>query len=143
METRASPGTSKSLESPNVYSSGKIDYLTDPRLPKLTFISIKKHVEAPCVSRGLPSEELKKKLLGCATKFAIVAVADEYSVELDTLLDEVGPIKAFTPGFKNVDRKLHEAKAVDERRKKLETVAILEWNKDIGLGTHARFSNPF
>ena len=26
---------------------------------------------------------------------------------------------------------------------KLETVAILEWNKDIGLGTHARFSNPF
>ena len=123
METRASPGTSKSLESPNVYSSGKIDYLTDPRLPKLTFISIKKHVEATCVSRGLPSEELKKKLLGCATKFAIVAVADEYSVELDTLLDEVGPIKAFTPGFKNVDRKLHEAKAVDERRKKLETVS--------------------
>jgi len=116
-----------SLESPNedrrVYFSGKIDYLTDPRLPKLTFISIKKHVEATCASRGLPSVELKKKLLGCATKFAIVAVADEYSVELDTLLDEVGPIKAFTPGFKNVDRKLHEAKAEDERRKKLESVA--------------------
>ena len=114
-------------ESPNedrrVYISGKIDYLTDPRLPKLTFISIKKHVEATCASRGLPSVELKKKLLGCATKFAIVAVADEYSVELDTLLDEVGPIKAFTPGFKNVDRKLHEAKAEDERRKKLESVA--------------------
>ena len=106
-----------------VQSSVKIDYLADPRLAKLTFISIKKHVEMTCASRGLPSVELKKKLLGCATKFAIVAVADEYNVELGTLLDEVGPIKPFTPGFKNVDRKLHEAMGVDERRKISESVA--------------------
>ena len=84
-------------------ANGKIDYLTDPRLARLAFANIKKHVEATCASRGLPSVELKKKLLGCATKFAIVAIAEEYNVELDTLLDELGPIKTFTPGFKKGD----------------------------------------
>jgi len=75
--------------------NGKIDYLTDPRLSKLTFASIQKYIEATCVSRGLPSVELKQKLFGCATKFALVSVADEFDVELETLLNEIGPIKTF------------------------------------------------
>jgi len=102
-------------------ANGKIDYLTDPRLAKLTFASIKKHVEATCASRGLPSVQLKRKLLGCATKFAIVAIADEYNVELDTLLDELGPIKTFTPGFKKGDVERVAAKAAEEHKKKLES----------------------
>ena len=101
--------------------AGKKDYLTDPRLPKLAFASIKKHVEVTCASRGVPSEELKKKLLGCATKFAIVAVADEYNVELDTLLDELGPIKTFLPGFKKGDVERVAAKAAEELQKKSES----------------------
>ena len=75
--------------------NGKIDYLTDPRLSKLTFASIQKYIEATCVSRGLPTVELKQKLFGCATKFALVSVADEFDVELETLLNEIGPIKTF------------------------------------------------
>eukprot|EP00900_Chrysochromulina_parva_P004161 jgi/Chrpa1/13746/Chrysochromulina_OHIO_Genome00018686-RA len=75
--------------------NGKIDYLTDPRLSKLTFASIQKYIEATCVSRGLPTVELKQKLFGCATKFALVSVADEFEVELETLLNEIGPIKTF------------------------------------------------
>ena len=102
-------------------ANGKIDYLTDPRLARVAFASIKKHVEATCASRGLPSVELKKKLLGCATKFAIVAIAEEYNVELDTLLDELGPIKTFTPGFKKGDVERVAAKAAEEHKKRLES----------------------
>ena len=125
-ELPAAPATSMSPGSPaeaarRVCANGKIDYLTDPRLAKLAFASIKKHVEATCASRGLPSVELKKKLLGCATKFAIVAIADEYNVELDTLLDELGPIKTFTPGFKKGDVERVAAKAAEEHKKKLES----------------------
>jgi hypothetical protein len=73
--------------------NGKIDYLTDPRLSKLTFASIQKHigVEATCVSRGLPTVELKQKLFGCATKFALVSVADEFEVELDVASRDACP----------------------------------------------------
>ena len=83
--------------------NGKIDYLTDPRLSKLTFASIQKHIEATCVSRGFPTVELKQKLFGCATKFALVSVADEFEVELETLLNEIGPIKTFLPVMRSMN----------------------------------------
>ena len=83
--------------------NGKVDYLTDPRLSKLTFASIQKHIEATCVSRGFPTVELKQKLFGCATKFALVSVADEFEVELETLLNEIGPIKTFLPVMRSMN----------------------------------------
>jgi hypothetical protein len=39
--------------------------------------------------------ELKQKLFGCATKFVLVYVAYEFDVEIETLLNEIGPIKTF------------------------------------------------
>jgi len=103
-----------------VDANGKIDYLQDPRLKNLTFGAIKKHVESCVTARDGSGvkEVLKKEFFGCNTKFAIVSVADKFNVELDSLLDELGPIKAHTPGFKKGDAERVAAKVAAEQAEK-------------------------
>ena len=100
-------------------TNGKIDYLQDPRLKNVTFGAIKRHVEEIVLARGAMSDkELKKEFFGCNTKFAVVSVADKFDVELDSLLDEFGPIKAHTPGFKKGDAERVAAKVAAEQAEK-------------------------
>jgi len=122
-------------------ANGKIDYLADPRLSKLTFASIQKHIEATCVSRGFPAVELKKKLFGCATKFALVSVADEFDVELETLLNELGPIKTFTPVMRSMnDVKYMEKHAAEKAERERSNAASAP--ADVADTSHAQSPPP-
>ena len=71
------------------------DYLTDGRLSKVPFTRLKGFVKEN--GAGMPS--LHRDLSFCTTKLSVVNIAKEHGIELDKLLDEVGP---FAPPSANI-----------------------------------------
>ena len=63
------------------------DYLTDARLLKVQFTSLKKFVkEKECVP--------DRSLWVANTKFALVCLAEQWNIALEPILEKIGPYEA-------------------------------------------------
>ena len=66
-----------------------MDATLDPRLPKVAFMALKKHVVA-----NVPSDsETKDQVFRASTKFAIVQIAMQHKVDISALLDAHGTVE--------------------------------------------------
>jgi len=109
----ASPGWGSSPPPAQAKSGSYPDYLTDPRLPKVAFMALKRHVKSRVPADELTGE-LKAELDGCTTKFAVVSIAEKRQIYLDEVLDTLGPMVTHVHEYKSGDmERMNTLKALE------------------------------